>query len=83
VSARIGSTLPLGPWRVRMVVRSGDLTRAVTGTLTFPAAPADTVPLAGRGQATTAIGILLLALLVIGGAAVLRRVKGARLSADL
>ena len=44
VTAPIGSTLPLGPWHVRMVVRSGDLTRAVTGTLTFPAAPADTPP---------------------------------------
>jgi hypothetical protein len=84
VSARIGSTLPLGPWRVRMVVRSGDLTGAVTGTLTFPAAGADTLSPPGHGQTwTTAVGLLLLALLVIAGAAVLRRVRGARLTAGL
>jgi hypothetical protein len=84
VTARIGSTLPLGPWRVRMVVRSGDLKHAVTGTLTFPAAPADTLPRPGQGQTwTTAIWFLLLALLVIAGAAVLRRVRAAGLAAGL
>jgi hypothetical protein len=76
VTARIGSTLPLGPWRVRMVVRSGNLTRAVTGTLTFPAAPAHGPTPDGNGRTwTTAIGLLLLALLAIAGAAVLRRVR--------
>jgi hypothetical protein len=84
VTAPIGSTLPVGPWRVRMVVRSGDLTRAITGTLTFPAAAADSPPPAGHGQPwTTAIGLLLLALLVVAGAAVLRRVRGARLATGL
>jgi hypothetical protein len=84
VTAPIGSTLPVGPWRVRMIVRSGGLTRAITGTLTFPAAPADRPPPAGHGQTwTTAIALLLLALLVIAGAAVLRRVRGARLATGL
>lgn len=83
VTARIGSTLPPGPWRVRMVVRSGDLTRAVTATLTFPAAPSDTPPpTGGRHTWTAAVGLLLLSLL-LAAAAVMGRVRGARLAADL
>jgi hypothetical protein len=83
VTARIGSKLPLGPWRVRMVVRSGDLTRTVTATVTFPAARTDTPPPAGhRHTWTAAIGLLLLSLL-LAGAAIMGRLRGARLAAGL
>jgi hypothetical protein len=84
VSARIGSSLPLGAWHARMVVRSGGLTRSVAATVSFPAAETARPGAADGRQGWTAVAALvLLALLAIAGRWQLRRVRAARPLAGL
>ena len=61
----LDSALPAGPWRVDLVLRSGQLQRAVQGTLTFPAeGAADPVPVTAAGPDRTGLIVLALALLL-------------------
>lgn len=76
VTVVLDRALPAGPWRARMVARSGSLERAAEATITFPAAtggrahpqPATPVPVGRQGEVPVLLvagRVLLLALLAL------------------
>ncbi|NUW39351.1 hypothetical protein [Nonomuraea rhodomycinica] len=75
ITVTLGEDLPNGPWRFRLTLRSGELRRTATGTLSFPA-QAGAIGLAASLDSPLAWGLAAagaLALLATGAALLVRR----------